>query len=253
MTISTKDSVYQKPLPLRKSARPTALWFSSISESPIPAAFLHDKAHSHVRACSPDKNTTGDGDPAKFQSIQEAYEILSDDASRATYDATGLLPGQKPQQQPGAGADFFDQMFGAPGRGPQPFNRSPSAPPQRRKAKSSTTALDVSLEDLFLGKTYNFSVKRVSFCKGCKGSGAKPGAAQRECYPCQGYVRGPMIFFFSAGAWASCLSFLFFFLRAKRGLKLRLHRTSFVPSGLFVKSAKAPGKPTVLQTSEFGC
>lgn len=166
-------------------------------------AFLYLRARSVTSLLtkapfdSPDKNPNGDS--SKFQGIQEAYEVLSDETKRSTYDATGKIPGRRDSERPsaatgfksGESADFFEQMFGGgaassgPGRGPGSFR--PSAPPRRRKAKQQTVPLDVSLEDLFLQKTFNFSVKRMILCKSCKGSGAKPSATQKQCYTCQGY------------------------------------------------------------------
>lgn len=118
--------------------------------------------------------------------------MLSDDSKKATYDATGRIPGQREQDAPpGSESDFFEQMFsfnaGGPGKGPAHFSQS-APPPKKRKGKQQTVPLEVTLEDLYALKTYNFNVKRKVLCKGCKGTGALPGAQQKECVQCQGYV-----------------------------------------------------------------
>lgn len=122
--------------------------------------------------------------------------MLSDDSKKATYDATGRVPGQRDDgagQSAAESDSFFEQMFGyrgggGPGRGPAHFSTN-SQPPKKRKGKQQTVPLEVSLEDLHALKTYNFNVKRKVLCRSCKGSGATPGAAPKECVQCQGYVR----------------------------------------------------------------
>jgi DnaJ-class molecular chaperone len=52
----------------------------SASTADIKAAFRRLAAHYH-----PDRNPSPDA-PARFRSVQEAYEVLSDDEKRQTYD-----------------------------------------------------------------------------------------------------------------------------------------------------------------------
>lgn len=65
-------------------------------------------AHQH----HPDKNK---GDDKKFKEVNEAYQVLSDDKKRATYDRTGATAGQ---QASGAGAGFGYQGYST---GQNPF------------------------------------------------------------------------------------------------------------------------------------
>jgi DnaJ-class molecular chaperone len=53
---------------------------SSASTADIKTAFRRLAAHYH-----PDRNASPDA-PARFRSVQEAYEVLSDDDKRQAYD-----------------------------------------------------------------------------------------------------------------------------------------------------------------------
>ena len=53
---------------------------SSASTADIKSAFRRLAAHYH-----PDRNPSPDA-PARFRSVQEAYEVLSDDQKRQAYD-----------------------------------------------------------------------------------------------------------------------------------------------------------------------
>jgi len=53
---------------------------SSASTADIKTAFRRLAAHYH-----PDRNASPDA-PARFRSVQEAYEVLSDDEKRQAYD-----------------------------------------------------------------------------------------------------------------------------------------------------------------------
>ena len=80
------------------------------------------------RLYHPDKvsNEQKESAEAKFKSISEAYEILSDEGKKAYYDQTGQLPGEGGGG--GGGMPFpFDinEMFGMFGGGGRGGGRSP--------------------------------------------------------------------------------------------------------------------------------
>lgn len=98
------------------------------------------------------------GDTAKFQEIQSAYAVLSDQEQRAQYD--------NPQPQFGGGGfhfgggvppgfeDFFAQAFG---QGGNPFfGQGFRQPPQRNRNLNLQTV--ISLEEAYLGKNLMASV-----------------------------------------------------------------------------------------------
>lgn len=67
-------------------------------------------------------------------------------------------------------------MGGGPRRKPQ-------------KGENSVIDYDVSLKDLYLGRTAHFNVLRQVLCLTCSGSGGKPGTLPKQCVKCQGKGR----------------------------------------------------------------
>ncbi|RKP22172.1 Ydj1 type I HSP40 co-chaperone [Rozella allomycis CSF55] len=134
----------------------------------------------------PDKNPDA-GD--KFKDISRAYEVLSDENKRATYDQYGEegLSGNGGMEGFSA-EDIFSQMFGFGGS-------SRSRGPARTKDIQHT--FKVNLEDLYKGKAAKLQVTKNVICKGCDGKGGKNA---RTCSGCQGQGKtvrimqmGPMI------------------------------------------------------------
>jgi DnaJ family protein A protein 2 len=146
------------------------------------------------RMYHPDKvsNEQKESAEAKFKSISEAYEILSDDEKKAYYDQTGQLPGEGG----GGGPSFpFDinEMFGmfGGGRGQQRRGRRPGKAPSRK------TQIPLTLKDFYYGRTLEIRLERQRFCSGCKGEGCVNTVSCNECNG-QGVKRqviqmGPMI------------------------------------------------------------
>ncbi|KAK0546614.1 hypothetical protein OC845_004512 [Tilletia horrida] len=158
------------------------------SEQELKQAFRKQSLAHH-----PDKNPGDDTASARFQEINAAYEILSDPDTRAAYDRYGTTG---PADGGGPGPDMddlFSFMFGEGGFGPSPFDfpggmgggGMPRGFP-RRKAQSSVIPYDVSLEDLYKGKTAHFSLEKSIVCATCSGSGGKPGATPKTCVKCGG-------------------------------------------------------------------
>src|SRR3954452_9137351 len=76
------------------------------------------KAHRKlVRQYHPDVHKNGAQMEGKFKAVQEAYDVLSDDAKRRQYDQFGHAGvGAEPGYGPTPGADPFD-AFRRPGGG----------------------------------------------------------------------------------------------------------------------------------------
>lgn len=158
----------------------------------IKKAF-HKLAHKY----HPDKNK---GDDSKFKEVNEAYQVLSDDAKRSRYDQFGSADG--PQgfgggQRGGfngAGFDFsgfqngqnfdmgdigdiFSDFFGGgmqQGRG------------QVRRGRDISTEISIPFADSIFGTTRRILITKVSTCETCRGDGGKPGSKQVSCSQCNG-------------------------------------------------------------------
>jgi DnaJ family protein A protein 2 len=139
---------------------------------------------------------------SKFKEISQAYEVLSDEQTRAYYDQTGHLPGEAGAPGPGGGGpggmpfhfnmgDLFG-MFGGmrPPGGSANGRRSGKAPARK-------TQIALTLKDFYFGKTIRVNLERQRFCPNCKGDGA---TNKRSCGDCGGQgvktnlvQMGPMI------------------------------------------------------------
>ncbi|KAG0240513.1 hypothetical protein B0O80DRAFT_477744 [Mortierella sp. GBAus27b] len=166
------------------------------SESEIKKAYRKLAMQYH-----PDKNPDA-GD--RFKEISHAYETLSDPEAREMYDRYG-------EDGPGGGGgggfgfgggmsqeELLAQMFGGGGffgmggdedfhpfggggggGGPRSSNR-----PRPRRGENISHNLNVTLEDLYNGKTTKLSLEKNVICGLCSGKGGKSNA--KKCSTCDG-------------------------------------------------------------------
>jgi DnaJ homolog subfamily A member 2 len=141
----------------------------------------------------PDKG----GDEHKFKEISAAYEILSDEETRAKYDKYGL----EGLEDAGGGGhpdaeDLFSMFFGGGGR------RRSAAAAGPRRGEDVNHPIKATLEDLYNGKTVKLAINRqvvvgeAKMCRTCHGQGAvvelrqialgMVQQIQRTCPDCQG-------------------------------------------------------------------
>jgi len=131
----------------------------------------------------PDKNLNNPSASEKFKEISEAYEILSDDKKRQMYDKYGKDAMKEGGFSAHSAEDIFASFFGGGGFGGMFGGGGRQGP---RKGENIMHELQVSLEDLYKGKTSKLAVQRNVLCPKCEGSGAKPGVEPIKCKTCDG-------------------------------------------------------------------
>jgi chaperone protein DnaJ len=147
---------------------------SSSSDSEIKAAYRKLALKYH-----PDKNPEA-GD--KFREITHAYDVLSNAEKRQMYDNYGEAGLNGEGGMGGAGAeDLFANLFGGAFFGGAGAGRSRGP----RRTEDMAFNLQVSLEELYRGKTAKIAVQRKIICSSCNGRGGKEGAV-KTCTGCQG-------------------------------------------------------------------
>lgn len=145
-----------------------------------------------ARELHPDVN---DHDPEaenKFKEAAEAYEVLSDEQQRQTYDQygqDGLRSGGFSSQAQGFGSidDLFSAFFGGAGGGGGPFGGG-SGFGRRGPAPGGDigVAVEIDLEDVLEGVEKEIEIDVVDTCEHCKGNGAEPGTPIKTCERCEG-------------------------------------------------------------------
>ncbi|KAI9709445.1 MAG: hypothetical protein M1820_003205 [Bogoriella megaspora] len=152
--------------------------------------------HKAALTSHPDKVPVEERESAeiKFKTVSQAYEILYDDEKRHLYDTHGMAAFDSSSGPGSAGMDVNDilaQMFGGmdmgeggfPGMGGFPGAGGPRRP---RRGKNEEQEYEVTLEELYKGKTTRFASTKNVVCGTCNGSGGKQGAKPRQCDRCKG-------------------------------------------------------------------
>lgn len=171
------------------------------SKEEIKKAF-YQLAHKY----HPDKKG---GNEAKFKQVNEAYQVLSDDAKRSKYDQfgsqfenagggfSGGAQGFEGFDFSGAGfqnggADFnsnfdvgnlndiFSDFFGG-GTGGMGGGRR-----EARRGRDISTEIQISFYDSIFGVNRKILITKISNCLTCNGSGAKLGSKLETCRRCNG-------------------------------------------------------------------
>jgi DnaJ family protein A protein 2 len=134
----------------------------------------------------PDKNPNNPEAVEKFKEISEAYEVLADENKRQLYDKYGKEGLEKGGFHAHDASDIFSQFFGGGGGGFGGFFGGGGGQRGPRKTEDIVHELQVTLEDLYKGKTTKLSVTRNIICQGCTGAGTKNGSSAGKCKTCEG-------------------------------------------------------------------
>lgn len=128
----------------------------------------------------------------KFKEINEAYEVLSDQEKRATYDRFGHagVGGNAGFSGfsgfGGAGRDpfeIFEEVFGSFGGFGASSRRSRTGP---QRGTDLRYDLEIQFEEAVFGVERDIEIPRQETCDRCSGSGAEPGAKPLRCPDCNG-------------------------------------------------------------------
>ncbi len=136
----------------------------------------------------PDRNPDDPSAEEKFKEANEAYEILSDENKRASYDRFGHA-GVDGQAGGGGGgfsgggsfSDIFGDVFGDIFGGGRGGRGGPA------RGSDLRYNLELNLEDAVKGTSVQIKVPTLVSCKTCDGSGAKAGSKPVTCTTCGGH------------------------------------------------------------------
>ena len=135
-----------------------------------------------AREYHPDVNKNSDAE-ARFKEINEAYEVLSDEQKRATYDRFGHAGAQGGLGDFGGFGfnDIFEEFFGG-------FAGMRSAAARRAPRRGADLRYDLTItfEEAVFGVEKDIQVTRPEACPKCQGSGAEPGTTPVRCSTCNG-------------------------------------------------------------------
>ena len=150
----------------------------------------------------PDSNENDPKSEAKFKDVSEAYDVLSNEATRKEYDEARSLFGGGGFRVPGAGGfpgaggtanfDFSDLLNRGGGLGDVfsgVFNRGGAQQPGARRPRRGTdveSAVTLSFDEALSGVTLPLRLTSEAPCGVCRGTGAREGSTPRVCPTCEG-------------------------------------------------------------------
>tara|TARA_B100001142_G_scaffold328005_1_gene387007 strand:- start:1029 stop:2156 length:1128 start_codon:yes stop_codon:yes gene_type:complete len=133
----------------------------------------------------PDRNTNDANAEKKFKEAKEAYEVLSDNSKKETYDRFGhdglnQTGGRGPSGAEGF-SDIFGDVFGDIFGGGRGGGRN-----QVFRGADLRYELKLDLEKAISGDSIKINIPTQVTCNECSGSGAKEGSSPVKCGTCDG-------------------------------------------------------------------
>ncbi len=156
------------------------------SKDEIKSAF-----RKKARELHPDVNKAPDAE-TKFKELGKAYETLSDDNKRATYDRygeDGLKNAGFDTNGPFAGGfgdlnDIFESFFGG-GFGGFGFGGRPD-PNAPQRGSDLRYDIKLTFEEAVFGTKKEIKFDHLEVCPDCHGTGAEKGSERKTCPQCGG-------------------------------------------------------------------
>jgi molecular chaperone DnaJ len=139
-----------------------------------------------ARELHPDVSDEPDAED-RFRRVTEAYEVLSDDQRRATYDRYGEAGlkngGWEPQfANFGSISDIFSAFFGD-----DLFGQRGGAPGAGGRGEDVQVAVQLEFREAVLGTERDLTFTATGACATCDGSGAASPEAVTTCETCGGH------------------------------------------------------------------
>lgn len=149
------------------------------SDADIKKAFRR-----RARDLHPDVNPEDPEAEARFKEVAAAYEVLSDPATRETYDRLGhdglRGAGGGPDFTGASVQDIFNAFFGGDIFGGE------SGP---ASGEDVGVAVEIGFIESATGTTRTMPLELVTVCSTCEGDGAAEGADLEDCAECDGQGR----------------------------------------------------------------
>lgn len=147
------------------------------SEEDIKKAFRKLAFQYH-----PDRNCEANAEE-KFKEVNEAYQVLSDNEKRASYDRygheapDGLFARGFSESGFGGFGDIFETFFGG---ATTATRQSP------QQGDDLSLKVSITFEDAVFGCEKKLNISHIENCSMCHGIGAKPGTSPAKCPACNG-------------------------------------------------------------------
>ncbi|MGL4343430.1 MAG: molecular chaperone DnaJ [Metamycoplasmataceae bacterium] len=156
------------------------------------ASEIKSAYRSLAKKYHPDKNKDHDAEQ-KFKEINEAYEVLSDDAKKANYDKYGHDSEQQHGFNGRSGSPFggggfgsiFEEIFGGFGGGSTNSRRNNKNSKQQGSTKQAQ--ITITFIESILGTELHENIEKYSICATCEGTGAESKNGLSKCNNCNGH------------------------------------------------------------------
>jgi molecular chaperone DnaJ len=156
-----------------------------------------DELKKAVRRKAVEHHPDRGGDEAQFKEVNEAYEVLKDDAKRKRYDQFGHAGVGSSAASDGnpfggfGGAQDFSFDFGDLGLGDifGSFfggDTSGGRRGQRVRGQDVETSIEISFEQAVFGAEVDLNLNMQDTCEHCKGTTVEPGYDLKTCDNCGG-------------------------------------------------------------------